>query len=64
MGRELAHEFCVQRTSGKAAGKSIDVATAIVRSCVTLLSSEDRSEAYLVSGLANASTSAIARHGF
>ena len=57
MGRELAHAFCV---SEKAAGKSIDVATAVVRSRVGLMSSEERSERHLISGLANASNNPIA----
>ena len=50
--------FAFKELSGKAAGKSIDVAAAIVRSCVSLLSSEERSE---IIGLANASTNPIAR---
>ena len=36
--------FALKEVTGKAAGKVIDVATAAVRSCVTLLSSEERSE--------------------
>ena len=42
--------FALKEVTGKASGKAIDVATAAVRSCCSILK-RDR-KAYLVSGLA------------
>ena len=45
--------FALKQLTGRVAGRDMNVATAAVRSCVSLLSSEERSERiYLVSGLA------------
>ena len=36
--------FAFKELTGRATGRAIDVATAAMRSCVSLLSSEERSE--------------------